>query len=84
MQISDLLCRMPRDLLLLLKTNDCLRAVDGALVRRGVVCDMPYAKWLRPWFACSSVRANSHIPALYPLPPFVVPTHAPTQFRSVI
>jgi len=30
-QISTMLCRMPRDLLLLLKTNDCLRAVDASL-----------------------------------------------------
>ena len=30
-EIGDLLLRMPRPLLLLLKTNDCLRAVDAAL-----------------------------------------------------
>lgn len=30
-QISDLLLRMPRPLLLLLKTNDCLRSVDLSL-----------------------------------------------------
>ncbi|GBF89209.1 hypothetical protein Rsub_01926 [Raphidocelis subcapitata] len=30
-EIGDLLLRMPRPLLLLLKTNDCLRSVDGAL-----------------------------------------------------
>ncbi|CAD7704627.1 unnamed protein product [Ostreobium quekettii] len=30
-QISDLLLQMPRELLLLLKTNDCLRAVDRSL-----------------------------------------------------
>jgi len=30
-EIGDLLLRMPRPLLLLLKTNDCLRAVDNAL-----------------------------------------------------
>ena len=30
-QISDLLWRMPRPLLLLLKTNDCLRTVDACL-----------------------------------------------------
>ena len=30
-QISDLLWRMPRPLLLLLKTNDCLRTVDTCL-----------------------------------------------------
>ncbi len=30
-EIGDLLIRMPRPLLLLLKTNDCLRAVDRAL-----------------------------------------------------
>lgn len=30
-QICDLLLRMPRALLLLLKTNDCLRSVDYAL-----------------------------------------------------
>lgn len=31
MQISELLKRLPRVILLLLKTNDCLRAVDNAL-----------------------------------------------------
>lgn len=30
-EIGDLLLRMPRPLLLLLKTNDCLRSVDNAL-----------------------------------------------------
>jgi hypothetical protein len=30
-EIGDLLLRMPRPLLLLLKTNDCLRSVDHAL-----------------------------------------------------
>ena len=30
-EICDLLMRMPRGLLLLLKTNDCLRSVDHAL-----------------------------------------------------
>lgn len=30
-EISDLLLRMPRALLLLLKTNDCLRSVDTCL-----------------------------------------------------
>ena len=30
-QIGDLLLRVPRPLLLLLKTNDCLRSVDNAL-----------------------------------------------------
>lgn len=30
-EINELLSRMPRDLLLLLKTNDCLRSVDLAL-----------------------------------------------------
>lgn len=30
-EISDLLVRMPRPLLLLLKTNDCLRSVSTAL-----------------------------------------------------
>ena len=30
-KISDLLYRVPRALLLLLKTNDCLRTVDGCL-----------------------------------------------------
>jgi len=30
-EICDLLMRMPRSLLLLLKTNDCLRSVDHAL-----------------------------------------------------
>jgi len=30
-QIGDLLLRMPRPLLLLLKTNDCLRSVDLSL-----------------------------------------------------
>jgi hypothetical protein len=30
-EISELLLRMPRELLLLLKTNDCLRAVDREL-----------------------------------------------------
>lgn len=35
-EITELLLRMPRPLLLLLKTNDCLRSVDYALgqVRR--------------------------------------------------
>ena len=37
-QISALLWRIPRELLLLLKTNDCLRSVDHAL---GQVCAMP-------------------------------------------
>lgn len=32
-EISLMLVRIPRELLLLLKTNDCLRAVDMALVR---------------------------------------------------
>ena len=31
-EVSDLLSRLPRVVLLLLKTNDCLRAVDNALV----------------------------------------------------
>ena len=30
-EISNLLHRVPKDLLLLLKTNDCLRSVDHAL-----------------------------------------------------
>ena len=30
-EISNLLWRVPRELLLLLKTNDCLRSVDHAL-----------------------------------------------------
>ncbi|XP_047328955.1 putative ABC1 protein At2g40090 [Impatiens glandulifera] len=32
-QISELLSRLPRVILLMLKTNDCLRAVNGALVK---------------------------------------------------
>lgn len=32
MQISELLRRLPRVILLMLKTNDCLRAVNHALV----------------------------------------------------
>lgn len=32
LQISDLLRRLPRVILLMLKTNDCLRAVNNALV----------------------------------------------------
>lgn len=38
-EISSLLWRIPRELLLLLKTNDCLRSVDHAL---GQVCNAPY------------------------------------------
>ena len=34
-EVSELLRRLPGVLLLLLKTNDCLRAVDNALVRAG-------------------------------------------------
>ena len=30
-EIQDILCRLPREMLLLLKTNDCMRAVDAAL-----------------------------------------------------
>ena len=33
-QISELLRRLPRVILLMLKTNDCLRAVNIALVRK--------------------------------------------------
>lgn len=40
-QICDLLMRMPRSLLLLLKTNDCLRSVDYAL---GQVTPVPLVK----------------------------------------
>ena len=32
LKITELLKRLPRVVLLLLKTNDCLRAVDNALV----------------------------------------------------
>ncbi|XP_047321613.1 putative ABC1 protein At2g40090 [Impatiens glandulifera] len=32
-QISELICRLPRVILLMLKTNDCIRAVNGALVK---------------------------------------------------
>lgn len=32
LKITELLRRLPRVILLLLKTNDCLRAVDNALV----------------------------------------------------
>lgn len=32
-QISELLRRLPRVILLMLKTNDCLRAVNNALVQ---------------------------------------------------
>ncbi|KAI4372936.1 hypothetical protein MLD38_011115 [Melastoma candidum] len=32
-QITELLTRLPREILLLLKTNDCLRAVNNALVQ---------------------------------------------------
>lgn len=31
-EIAELLVRVPRELLLLLKTNDCLRSVDNILV----------------------------------------------------
>lgn len=34
-EVSLLLRRLPGVLLLLMKTNDCLRAVDNALVREG-------------------------------------------------
>ncbi len=30
-EIQEILCRLPREMLLLLKTNDCMRAVDAAL-----------------------------------------------------
>lgn len=36
-EISTLLLRIPHELLLLLKTNDCLRSVDNILVRGGGV-----------------------------------------------
>jgi hypothetical protein len=52
-EIGDLLLRMPRPLLLLLKTNDCLRAVDNALgspmntvgMGGGAAADGAIAKW---------------------------------------
>ncbi|XP_047260292.1 putative ABC1 protein At2g40090 [Capsicum annuum] len=33
-QITELLRRLPRVILLMLKTNDCLRAVNGSLIKR--------------------------------------------------
>lgn len=41
-EISTLLVRMPRPLLLLLKTNDCLRAVDYSLVRIAWMVNAPH------------------------------------------
>lgn len=41
-EITELLLRMPRSLLLLLKTNDCLRSVDYAL---GQVCCVCVSVW---------------------------------------
>lgn len=42
-QISALLWRMPRELLLLLKTNDCLRSVDHALGQVGALLSQAHA-----------------------------------------
>ncbi|EFN51969.1 hypothetical protein CHLNCDRAFT_32749 [Chlorella variabilis] len=55
-QIGDLLRRMPRPLLLLLKTNDCLRAVDLALGRPAVNSFVITARESARALACHRLR----------------------------
>ena len=55
-EISNLLWRVPRDLLLLLKTNDCLRSVDLAL---GQVC-RPFADTTKLCEDCAAHACLQH------------------------
>ena len=61
-EIGDLLLRMPRPLLLLLKTNDCLRSVDNALGSPlNTVRAAPRCAWARP-----SLRDRASRPGVGP------------------
>ena len=50
-EISNLLWRVPRELLLLLKTNDCLRSVDHAL-GQVILCRVVRSRRMTPSVPC--------------------------------
>lgn len=71
-QISELLRRLPRVILLLLKTNDCLRAVNNSLVchffallifRRGLECN---SYWLQGPFLPLNVSSGFLLLLFFP------------------
>lgn len=65
-QISDLLNRVPRQMLLLVKTNDLLRGIETTLQTRASsssfinmsrCCIRAVARWV-PWFCCIKSEEN--------------------------
>lgn len=59
-EITELLLKIPRALLLLLKTNDCLRAIDTSLGQVMMLPQHTYACWwISQWLSTSEVHLFS-------------------------